>query len=133
MQKGQERIRGLRSRRSLSIERRSLRSSGTSGVEPGNSSGIWSWGSGGRQQPSFGLEEVRVLAPKFDTRVDGPWREDDRRAFGNEGPRDGSVARCHTHRERDGRVKAQDLGAEGLQVGAAVDVGGLEVFTMLAR
>ncbi len=88
-------------------------------------------GVGRARQPPLRAKKQRILAPRLPARIHRPRRQDDRRALGYERPREGGVARGDAHGERDGRVEAQDLGAEGLEVGAAVDVCGLEVFSMV--
>lgn len=76
---------------------------------------------------------MRVVTPEFDACVDRPWRENDHGAFGKKDSRDGRVAGCHTHGEWDGRIEAQDFGAERLEVGAVVNVGRMESFTVLLQ
>lgn len=70
---------------------------------------------------------MSIRTPQFDASVYGPRREDQRGALGDEGPCDGGILRCYARRERDRWVDAENFRAEGLEVGALVDVSSLEV------
>lgn len=48
---------------------------------------------------------MSVLTPQLDTRVHGPRREDNGRAFRDAGVGDGGIPRGNAHRERDGWVE----------------------------
>ena len=65
-----------------------------------------------------------VCAPHGGGGVDGPGCEDDGCAFWDGDTGDGGVAGCGAHCQGDGWVEAQDFGDEGLEVGAAVEMGG---------
>lgn len=75
-------------------------------------------------EPALGLEVERVRAPERRGRVDGVGGEDDVRVFGDEVAGEGGVVRGDAHGEGHGGPEAEDLGADGVQVVAAVEGGG---------
>ena len=78
-------------------------------------------------EPALGFELESVGAPERGGGVDGPGREDDGGAFGDEVAGEGGVVGGDAHGEGDGGPEAQDLSADGVQVVAVVDVGGGDV------
>lgn len=77
-------------------------------------------------EPALWFELERVRAPEGRGGVDRPGGEDDGRVLRDEVAGQCGVVGGHAHGEGDGRPEAEDLGADGVQVVAVVEVGGAD-------